>query len=416
VLSTHASAAAPLQVLNDLVALSNPHHVLGVAVIARDGGGRVRCSGAAGRALGEAGGGLRETPFTLDTPVRVASISKLVLAAGLMRMVETSLLKLEEDVSKGLGFQLRRPAYPTAKITPVMLASHTSGLRDAPSYPLPLGRRLADTYTPGAKSYENGAWFAPAAQPPGCEFVYANSNFAVLAQLMERRSGERFDRLMRRLVFRPLGLDCGYNGSGVSQAKRDRASAIARSATGRWTPTVDARVPAEPRVTVLPAPESPDLTADDYRLGENGWAFSPQGGMRASVRDLDRLAQVFTGRRRLLSRASLDRMENAVWTYDSSGPQAEADFGPMRSYGLSVHRLTGRGGPHGDALFGHGSEGWRGHLGDAYGLKAGLWWHADGRTFVYAINGTPSSSLPGARSAFSGWEEAVAGIALTVLS
>jgi CubicO group peptidase (beta-lactamase class C family) len=42
---------------------------------------------------------------------------------------------------------------------------------------------------------------------------------------MERRSGERFDRLMRRLVFDPLGLDCGYNWSGVSQDKRDRASA-----------------------------------------------------------------------------------------------------------------------------------------------------------------------------------------------
>jgi hypothetical protein len=84
----------------------------------------------------------------------------------------------------------------------------------------------------------------------------------------------------------------------------------------------------------------------------------------------------------------------------------------MHSYGVSVHRLTSREGVDGDALFGADSAGWRGHLGQAYGLLAGLWWNIDGRTVVYAINGTPSPPLAGQRSAFTRWEEAVVAAAL----
>ena len=62
---------------------------------------------------------------------------------------------------------------------------------------------------------------------------------------------------------------------------------------GAWTPQVDAAVPAAPAVRILSAPEAP-LTADDVRVGENGFAFSPQGGLRASVRDLDALARAYS--------------------------------------------------------------------------------------------------------------------------
>jgi CubicO group peptidase (beta-lactamase class C family) len=168
-------------------------------------------------------------------------------------------------------------------------------------------------------------------------------------------------------------------------------------------------------VFVLAPAERPELTAGDYRLGENGWAFSPQGGLRASVRDLDRLAQVFAGRRgapRLLSRASLDRMQRPEWTYDPTSLNGDTNTGTMRCYGLAVHALTGHTGQQGDALFGPGSEGWRGHLGQAYGLLAGLWWNRDGRTLVFAINGTSLPLLAGRRSAFTAWEESVVAAAL----
>ncbi|MBW3559787.1 MAG: beta-lactamase family protein [Proteobacteria bacterium] len=407
-------SAGPGRGLQALVAPSAGPGVLGVAVIARGADGRVQFAEAAGTAVTGAGAVQQERPFTLEDPVRVASISKLVLMAGFMSLVEQGAIGMEDDVSGPLDFRLRHPAFPEVEITPAMLASHTSGLRDSPNYPLPLGRRLVEAFTPGSAAYENGAWFAAAVQPPGRFFTYANTNFAVLAQLIERLSGERFDRFMSRHVFQPLGLDCGYNWSGVSQAKRNRASAVCRWENGAWTPGVDAEVPPAPGVRVLAAPERPELQADDYGLGENGWVFSPQGGLRASARDLDALARLFAaggrlGRKRLLSPSTVRRMQTPLWTYDPQRANGDTDRGLMRAYGMSVHALTGRVAPDGDGLFGPDSRDWRGHLGQAYGLLAGLWWNVrNGRTLVYVINGTPgeAASAPGRHSAFTAWEEA----------
>ncbi|MDP8916070.1 MAG: beta-lactamase family protein [Pseudomonadota bacterium] len=398
---------------------AHPDAVLGVAAIARGPRGEVRFAEAAGSGLSGEGAAVRTRPFTLDTPVRVASISKLAAAVGFMRLAEAGRLSAEADVSGWLGFRLRHPAHPDVPITPALLASHLSGLRDTETYPVPVGRRLVDALTPGGAQFDPG-WWSPAGERPGRFFTYGNVNFAVLAQVMERASGERFDRLMTRTVFAPLGLDCGYNWSGVSQAKRDRASACCRRTGGVWTAEVDAVVPPAPGVRILPAPDQPKITADDYRLGDNGWAFSPQGGLRASVRDLDALAQLLArggrlGRVRLLRPGSTARMGRPLWRYDAAAANGNTDRGLMRAYGFSVQLLTGRPGKDGDSLFGPDSSGWRGHLGEAYGLLSGLWWNArDGRTLAYVINGTPRDGAvePGRRSAFSVWEEGVVDAAL----
>lgn len=395
-----AGAADPLAVLTDP---ANPDGVLGLGVIARGPEGDVRLEVAHG--LGLSGGATR--PFTLDTPMRVASISKLLAMTGLMTLVEAGRLSLDADASDLAGFDLRHPAHPGVRVTPAMLASHTGGLRNGVSYPVPLGRELAEAFTPGGRHFDDGAWFAPASEPPGV-FAYSDANFAVLAQIAERVSGERFDRFMTRTVLAPLGLDAGYNWSGVSDAARARASACCRLENGVWTPQVDAAVAPAPAVRVLAADDQPGLTADDYRIGSNGFVFSPQGGLRAGVRDLDRLARFYAGHApepAPVSRATLARMQTPLWRHD--GSNGHIDRGLMQSWGLSVHVPTGR---EGDAFFGPGSENWRGHFGIAYGLQSGLFWNVrDGRTISYIISGTPrdGEGLSGTRTAASPWEETI---------
>ena len=51
-----------------------------------------------------------------DHKVRIASISKLVVAIGLMQLVDGGKLDLDTDVSEYLGWQLRNPAFPLAAI------------------------------------------------------------------------------------------------------------------------------------------------------------------------------------------------------------------------------------------------------------------------------------------------------------
>ena len=84
-----------------------------------------------------------------DDPVRIASISKLITALGVMRLVDGGKLDLDRDVSDYLGYPLRNPAFPARKITLRLLLSHQSSLLDGDDlYIIPLGmtlqQRLAD--------------------------------------------------------------------------------------------------------------------------------------------------------------------------------------------------------------------------------------------------------------------------------
>src|SRR5579872_503715 len=67
---------------------------------------------------------------TIDDPVRVASISKMVTAIGVMQLVDQGKLDLTQDVSRWLGWNLRNPYFPKRPITLSMLLSHTASVRE----------------------------------------------------------------------------------------------------------------------------------------------------------------------------------------------------------------------------------------------------------------------------------------------
>jgi CubicO group peptidase (beta-lactamase class C family) len=354
-----AQAAAGLEVL-----LSPPGGLpmAGAAVIARRGDGSVAFQGAAGQAFGPAG----PRPFALDQPFRVASVSKMIATAAFLRLAMARDLNLDGDASERVGFKLRHPAHPDAAITPRMLLSHTSGLRNGPSYPVPLGHKLSEAFTSDGRHYDAGAWFGPAEHRPGDWFAYADVNFALVAQMLERLSGERFDLFMHRRLFAPLDLDIGYNWSGVSAAKRAKACAAVHQVDRAWVPQVDGTVPPYPALPFTRPADAPGLTEADYRIGENGFVFSPQGGLRLSVADMDRLARMFAGHGPgFVPKATLEAMQRPAWTFDPARPNGEIDNGLLQSYGLGCELPTARPGPKGDAFFGPDSADWRGHFGEA---------------------------------------------------
>lgn len=163
-------------------------------------------------------------PFRENSPFRIASVSKMVAAAVIVPLAAARPGGLDADVSEGLGFSLRHPAWPDRPIRLRHLLSHTSGLRNGPSYPVPAGRPLAAALLPGGAQYDGGGWFGPPAFPPGARFSYADVNFAVLAQWAEVVTGQRFDRLMRERLLAPAGTEAGYNWSGTPEAARRRAA------------------------------------------------------------------------------------------------------------------------------------------------------------------------------------------------
>ena len=108
-----------------LAALADParqDRVMGVGVIARDGTGRMVLEEAHGSGRLTVGGSLRTRPFTLDTPMRIASVTKLVAMTALMTLVEAGRLSLDDDAGDLAGFRLRHPDHPDIRITPAMHA------------------------------------------------------------------------------------------------------------------------------------------------------------------------------------------------------------------------------------------------------------------------------------------------------
>jgi CubicO group peptidase (beta-lactamase class C family) len=376
-------------------------------LIARRGDGSTAVKLAGGQAFGPAG----PRPFGLDMPFRVASVSKMIATSVFLPLAMARRFDLDTDVSEPLGFRLRHPAWPDTAITTRMLLTHTSGLRNGPSYPVPLGHKLSEAFLVDGRHYDSGGWFGPAEHRPGAWFAYADVNFALIAQLMEHLTGERFDLHMRRALFQPLGLDIGYNWSGVSQAKRDKAAAAVRMVDGRWAAQVDASVPTFPAPLLTTAPGA-ELAA--YRPGDNGFVFSPQGGLRLSLTDMDRLARMFVRHGEgVVSRPALEAMQTRAWALDREHPNGDLG-GVFQSYGLGCETPVGTPGPSGDAFFGAGTGDWRGHSGDAYGWMTGLYWNRrDGGTLVWAVNGMPETDRPPAQtSALTAPEEALLSLAL----
>lgn len=104
-------------------------------------------------------------PVNDQTRFRVASISKLVVALGAMRLVEQGKLDLEADVGEYLGFALRNPAFPRVPIRVRHLLSHTSSLRDGSCYSLPSPYTLQAFFHPKGRFFEAGAHFDPTHPP-----------------------------------------------------------------------------------------------------------------------------------------------------------------------------------------------------------------------------------------------------------
>jgi CubicO group peptidase (beta-lactamase class C family) len=300
-------------------------------------------------AAGDAG--VAGRAVTIDDPARVASISKLVVAIGVMRLAEQGKLDLDRDVNDYLKWRVRNPAFPDTPITLRALLSHRSGLRDNVDYIVPLDGSLQ------AVLANPKAW--DAAHAPGTYFSYANINSPLIAAIMEGATGERFDRLMARLVLTPLGLDACYNwGAGCSDTRRGQAVTLLRP---NGDLARDAPMSGPDPCAVYPASNGSCDVEKLYVLGRNGSAFSPQGGLRISARDLAKIGQLLLrDGAPLLSRKSFAEMTGPVWTFD--GKNGDDEKGYYLAYGLGVHWLTDT----------QGSR-WFGHVGEAYSLRAGFW-------------------------------------------
>jgi CubicO group peptidase (beta-lactamase class C family) len=334
---------------------------------------------------------------TPDDPVRVASISKMVVAIGVMKLVEQRKLDLDSDVSARLGWPLRNPGFPDRPVTLRQLLSHTSSIRDHDDqYAIPLGETVAAAMAdPRSWDLKHG--------PGDTYFTYSNMNFPIVGSLIERATGERFDQWMRREIIEPMKLDACYNWPTCSDAMVARAVVL----TQEGKAVRDDLGGKRPDCPVFVKEGEPcDLAR--WRLGENGALFAPQGGLRISARGLARVGRMLLGGgmldgARIISPQSVETMLAQQWRFNGRNGSIERGF--YCSFGLGAQQIpVKRSGCADDP----GTSGaiLVGHSGDAYGLKAGLWIdRARGLGVAYYVTGISDGAPRAPDSAFNAAEQ-----------
>lgn len=372
--------------------------------------GRVVYERAFGRRFVDTGGAGGDKPATIDTLYRIASISKLVTTIGVMRLVEEGRLALDADLGRYLGYPLRNPHFPAVPVTMRMLLTHTSSLRDDAGYFWLDGTLQERIAAPAMWSREHA---------PGTFFSYANLPWGVAGTVMEKVTGERFDRLMKRLVLDPLGLRGGYNPAELDAATLANLATLYRKATAGDVQVWDSNGPWIAQTDDYSSGPPVSRAREDYVVGSNGTLFGPQGGLRASAGDLGRVMRMLLDGgeidgRRVLKKETVEAMLSRQWQRGAAN--GDADYGSHRgrfnAWGLGNQQFTDVSGPDfGDRLVEDAPFPASGHLGDAYGLMATLAFERTSRSgFVFLAGGTACDpeAQRGRYSAAARFEERIA--------
>ncbi len=311
------------------------------------------------------GYGLRDIDRSLSvddsTLYRIASISKFVTTAALMKLYDQGLFKIDDDVSDYLGFTLRNPSYPDEVITFRKLLSHTASIRDGSGYSAFLSATYSNDPPPILESlltpdgtYFTSDMFSSKESPSSDYFTYANINFGVVGTLVERLSNIRFDIFCRQEILEPLGMTSSFNVQDLPNI--NNVAVLYRKTGQNWIPQADNYL------GIMPEPR--DLSA--YIIGTNGVIFGPQGGLRTSANDLSKFMNMIMNEgeynaARILEDTTVALILTPTWIYD--GSNGDNYYGIFNTYGFGSHRTT-------DLL---PTETLYGHPGEAYGLISDLY-------------------------------------------
>ncbi|OZD06960.1 alkaline D-peptidase [Rhodococcus sp. 06-235-1A] len=165
-----------------------------VAAVAQVRDGEDSWSGAAG--LVERGG---TEAASADDPVRIASVTKAMVAAVVLQLVDEGKLELDQPVDELLPGLLPKP------VTVRQLLDHTSGVPDyftGFDSAEQIASRSADSITDD--ELISRALAMPWTSEPGSEFVYSNTNYVLLGRIVAALDGRTIGQSLQDRIFGPL--------------------------------------------------------------------------------------------------------------------------------------------------------------------------------------------------------------------
>ena len=288
-----------------------------------------------------------QEPIAKDDIFRIASISKSFTATAIMQLVEQGKLNLQQDVSELVGFQVRNPKFPEKVITVEMLLSHTSSMNDANGY------FTINAINPDSSATWQTAWNA---YEPGTGYEYCNLGFNTLGTILERISGERFDKYIVNHILNPIGVYGGYEVLSLDSTKFVNLYSW-DSEKGEYTHS--------PAAYATRAEE-----IENYVFGVSTPIFSPTGGLKISPQDLAKVMQMHMNLGTTVEGTQIISKESAQAMQSIVAPKTDEGD----AYGYAIRTSN-------QLLEGHTMIG---HTGSAYGVYTSMFWDKD-RNFGFVV-------------------------------
>lgn len=139
------------------------------------------------------------TPLTQDTVFLIGSVAKSFTAVAILKLKEQGKLSLDDPVTKFL------PGLSYNNVTLRHLLSHTSGLLEYQSERII--KEVAGKGVSNAELVKVLAGLNPKLEfEPGTKWEYSNTNYILLALVIEKVSGKDFPQFVRDNIFAPAGM------------------------------------------------------------------------------------------------------------------------------------------------------------------------------------------------------------------
>lgn len=147
----------------------------------------------------------KKSPINENTPLHIASVSKVLTATAILLMIDSKQLQLDQKITTLL------PDFPYNDITVRMLLNHRSGLRNYSYFVEDKGawdrhRTLHNSDLIPILNKAN----VQLEFKPDTRFSYCNTNYAILALIIEKIAKMDYRTAMKKLIFEPLGMKNTY--------------------------------------------------------------------------------------------------------------------------------------------------------------------------------------------------------------
>ncbi len=155
-----------------------------------------------------------QLPNSDSSEFTLGSVSKTLTSTAILQLKEKKKLNLDDPLIKYF------PGFPYQEIKIRHLLSHTSGLPDYDLYQEEMKENPVKIFTIRDVIPSLTRWKGPLHFKPGEKWQYVNTNFCLLALLVEKLSGLSFQKYMEKNILIPLGMNHTYFQADPGKAGR----------------------------------------------------------------------------------------------------------------------------------------------------------------------------------------------------